>query len=1237
MTQGTHVVATAATVTTTVTATTATVSVMPDLGHGDDQREAIATNCSETSIAVHDYYRRIEPAHAAIATLDGRPTLGLNDYYGWYIKRQHDDLDLHEQGFDQLGRVATLADDRETIYDRADRCVYAITSYKDPATIRTVPCRTDDGTTWQDDEKPTPDYGDIQGYAVWGDIDLASDSLKAQRDAGTLAPGKQETIEAALAAFAAEVGALYGGRDAVSMLDSVGGAYIFGPPAATLPIAEHFADDRDARRRVFAELRNRERDYLEVAEANVYESVDGANDLLDPDWVNNKNRQYKAPLSFHAEYDSVVTPIDTTDVQYDPTPVDAVSDELIAETAAWGEELTDPTYADRVGALVEGLWPEYTADHDDWRAALDAWVDDDRASDIPAGATPAGSTNHDNYDLSGHDPMATTADEITSDIRDIFVAIDTLDAERVAEKTIVHAWNDDAGTSAGHRAFVPIWGPDANGTANYINTTKGVWVDTGQNHHGTVVEMALIANEDWPRGHIADGADWWRGVDYLRALGFAIPEYNASESTTTDAVAATVTLPNSPRARADIPLALVDAATDAPTIDDIRACVAGELDTAMQGNDQVVIDAIMGSGKSYSTFKVARERDEPIAYLAKREGLYEQGTRYAEQVGFDPDDIYTLPSVFRDCPTFTGEFDDAIRDRAQKLYQHEVQPQTIHDLLDLPCEDGDAECPYRAKMAVELDDYQVIIGHHAHTHLPQVGQGRHVVFDEAGEDVFTTRLDGEALIRGVNAFLALHDSPPIDDWNDLLAVRTNAERRKRALAWFTRPEFDFEPDERNAVDFELMGYHAYAPLAVFTILNADPIAPGEPFERTSLPGINNAAQFFTTSEQNGTYHVEFQTPPELSYTKAVIGLDGTPLLVDDDPLEWERALGRPMNHVQILDDDERAAFLGETLANTYIQSTDAIKPYSSGRWTNPAHDAALCAAVRDQYGGGTPPVVFTSKKVRDQYEDHFTGDANLAKLMDHRGNLRGSDTYGDESLAVVLGSAHHGDHELRRRAAWLNETIDPVGKGTERDYGSAVGNAVLKQMREADTAQVALRVGRTANKPATVILDTAAIPDWFPIHATAHVDTRSAGEQSVFDATTDLLTRDGDGTTGVTTAAVAAHDAVTISERRVRQILTMFADTGHLARRTDPDDGRVTRWADIGLTDFDRNGTVDLPAIADGAGDTVAEESHIVLYTRDFRNFAWNQGTDTASSPSPGEPMGQTTLSTVLDGAPPPG
>lgn len=75
----------------------------------------------------------------------------------------------------------------------------------------------------------------------------------------------------------------------------MGGAYIFGAPEATLPIGQIFGDDTDAAERVLCEFIERSNAWLEAAEERVNERVNGAADVIAPDWVNNPNRQYKAP------------------------------------------------------------------------------------------------------------------------------------------------------------------------------------------------------------------------------------------------------------------------------------------------------------------------------------------------------------------------------------------------------------------------------------------------------------------------------------------------------------------------------------------------------------------------------------------------------------------------------------------------------------------------------------------------------------------------------------------------------------------------------------------------------------------------------------------------------------------------------------------------------------------------------------------------------------------------------
>lgn len=200
------------------------------------------------------------------------------------------------------------------------------------------------------------------------------------------------------------------------------------------------------------------------------------------------------------------------------------------DTEAWGENDDLPSieiYAGKrvcvdTGQRVPGTPNEIR----EWDTdALDALLTaNDQFPTEPRTSAP----DRDDFDLDDYEPDATGSDEATDEIRDIFAALDRLDARDVAERTIVHRWNDSATTSDGKRAFSPTWGRGSNGTANVVDSQ--IWQDTGpRGGWGTPVVMALIdAGELTDRGvspRDARGGLWWKGVEHLRELGFSIPEY----------------------------------------------------------------------------------------------------------------------------------------------------------------------------------------------------------------------------------------------------------------------------------------------------------------------------------------------------------------------------------------------------------------------------------------------------------------------------------------------------------------------------------------------------------------------------------------------------------------------------------------------------------------------------------------------------------------------------------------
>jgi len=406
-----------------------------------------------------------------------------------------------------------------------------VTSYKREQSVqRWTPTRfTDDGVEYPADvTNPTPNVTEIRGWSVWGDIDLA-DAVKPKR--GKLPVQQREVIETALEKYCGKIGKeFYGDRDAVFLLDSVGGAYVMGPPAATIPIVEHLvlgAEEYPAEdlERIFKHFRDETNAVLKEIESAVNSEIKEASDLLDPDWVNNLNRQYKAPLSVHTSHPAVVTPLDPGDVDYDPLHIEDVTDEHIKEAEQRACELTDPAHAEYVENVVKTICPAAYGDADgDWKRALDVWLARQRAEDEAKGLGSSG-TGDDSQDWS-ETIGASRGVMFTSDQSNVLKATNHLDIEEIADRTIVHKWTDNAtsytdNSGENKRAFIPTWGRNANtGNANFVNTKQGIWVDSGEGNQGGPVKLALIDDEGWPRDQYPDGEDWHQGVELLREMGY---------------------------------------------------------------------------------------------------------------------------------------------------------------------------------------------------------------------------------------------------------------------------------------------------------------------------------------------------------------------------------------------------------------------------------------------------------------------------------------------------------------------------------------------------------------------------------------------------------------------------------------------------------------------------------------------------------------------------------------------
>lgn len=514
--------------------------------------------------AVREHYRRVWPVYNALSTVGNAITNGGAGDTGWYQYEEHlTDIDVLEEGWDATGRPITLTDhDRDAILGKIRgrndpegsnrwRVLYNITSWKDPAAMDRGLLRrfdpADNEDKWEGDERnPLPDYQDVRGMGLWVDLDL-DDDLKERR--GRLDEKTLDTVERAQAAFIEEIAALYGPAvdpEDIAAFDSGGGAYLYGPPAATLPIAEHFADDADARQRVFDELSDRLNDFgtTQVNE-RVFESVPDAEGLLDPDWMQNKNRKSKAPLAIHHKHDVVVTPLRNGEgqIDYTPTLVSETDDDLIAETAVECDRLTSPDHPDAVESLVATLWSEGHGEHGGWKATLDAWVAGERARernqlhqralDEKRQRERLAERRQELAERRGVDPSEIAPDEalagmtVTTIRQDVFDAVDRIDVSEIIRDFASNDWNT---SSRDHETtFDPNWRDSGSGMSCAVPYGSETFVDNSCDGGGGPAK-AYALGKGILRGKDAaalslDGAAWGEAIDGLRSEGYDIPVF----------------------------------------------------------------------------------------------------------------------------------------------------------------------------------------------------------------------------------------------------------------------------------------------------------------------------------------------------------------------------------------------------------------------------------------------------------------------------------------------------------------------------------------------------------------------------------------------------------------------------------------------------------------------------------------------------------------------------------------
>lgn len=271
----------------------------------------------------------------------------------------------------------------------------------------------------------------------------------------------------------------------------------------------------------------------------------------------------------------------------------------------------------------------------------------------------------------------------------------------------------------------------------------------------------------------------------------------------------------------------------------------------------------------------------------------------------------------------------------------------------------------------------------------------------------------------------------------------------------------------------------------------------------------------------------------------IIALDGTPT-----PDLWQLTVDPRLGHEQVLSDVERADYLTEALGYSTVQTTDAIKTYSSGNYVKPEEDGLLFDKVAEREE--TEPALISTWDAINQYEQ----ERSLSSIgrHEHYGNLKGMNKFQQERVGIVSGSQHYGDDHVELWGALAGQSIERgEGKGLDLDYGE-FGNKILYHTREHEVFQAVLRFGRDGDG-ANVYVHTAALPEWVPVEAEGSIKQWSKGTRE----TVEVL--ESDTSDKWRTSDIA--EQVDISERQVRTNLKKLAELGCVEKL---EEGRGYSW-----------------------------------------------------------------------------
>lgn len=575
-----------------------------------------------------------------------------------------------------------------------------------------------------------------------------------------------------------------------------------------------------------------------------------------------------------------------------------------------------------------------------------------------------------------------------------------------------------------------------------------------------------------------------------------------------------------------------------------------KINEAISAERSVLLESLPATGKTTKAVELINEYDDRLfTYLTKRSDLYGQAKDIAESNGLDPT---IMPALFPDekvsdrihCPSF-DENSVHYNSEAVDLYGHNIGAVELHDILELTCRDN---CEYYEFWTnFDPEEHRVLIGHYTHAYKLRVTRNRTVFVDEFPGFAFEQSYGKEQITR----FLQSIDEISLNSWDNLIETRDKDDEIARWIA-----ENDITIDPRTLLETDTgHPYSVITPFLVWAIGESVPHGNGMGLpwinlERSETIPIAYCDREFkhnrrvvinheTVNSDQDEIHV--LTQPDFSEANGVIGLDGTPTRE-----LWELSLGEELEHWKTVDSaDEKNYHLKERLGIEIRQVSDAIRPYSSGMYSNQNFDEAVIYGIEAKHGN--KPAVVIPEKTRSQYEqsgvlDRTTDSINFAEVPSYNG-FKGME------LGFIPGSLHPGDHVLKRWAAYSGELIEGDGKGLEKTYGE-FGDKIYRHFVHNQVLQAIFRFGR-GECGSIVYLGTSATPDWVGIDVKSNVKLfKSENKREIADY---LRERE----VGRTVADIGK--CLNVSESTIRRTLKDFEDVGYVEKEWDGGHN-VWRW-----------------------------------------------------------------------------